>query len=209
VRPLNAPSSTARSVALLPKLSAPAPPFAPPVPIRSVVLLLRVYISVFMLECPLSCHFSLSNSFTRHSYLMATLFTFPNTRWLGTCQLHVDARADRRFFGEWWRQTASREYGSGSSHLDVALRTQVAGCTMRLPYGTLLAQTIGGSSSSAPQKGEMKCVPSLPEGRSSLTYPWDWPAFHWVDKLFIFPSRYPPFLPCDRPRTKRTSPESI
>lgn len=42
-------------------------------------------------------------------------------------------------------------------------------------------------------EAEQGRVPSLTQGRSSLTYPWDWPAFHWVDKLIYFLPDISPF----------------
>jgi hypothetical protein len=52
---------------------------------------------------------------------------------------HVGARADPGLTRGMVAQVHRREYGSHSSHLEAP----AVGRTMRLPYGTLLAQTIG------------------------------------------------------------------
>jgi hypothetical protein len=95
-----------------------------------------------MFEYPLSCHFP-SDSFSRHPYLMVFLFTFPNTRPLGTFQVHVEARAGPGVLRVWWRQTSAGSTGPIRLSWMVHYAHLAVGRTMRLPYGTLLAQTIG------------------------------------------------------------------
>ena len=67
--------------------------------------------------------------------------------------------------------------------------------------GTLLALTIGDLLVQLHKKERRSAEFPLPEGRSSLTYPWVYLAFHWVDKL-LFSLPYLPFPPCDRHRTR-------
>lgn len=73
---------------------------------------------------------------------MVSLFTFPNTRPLNTFQVHVEARAGPGVLREWWRQTAAGSAGPIRLSWMVHYAHLVVGRTMRLPYGTLLAQTI-------------------------------------------------------------------
>ena len=107
---------------------------------------------------------------------MAIMFSTPLSdqypRPPGACQVHVGARADPGLTRGMVAQVHRRECGSVSSRLEAP----AVGRTMRLPYGTLFAQTIGHLLVQLHKKESRSAVgmsSSLPEGRSSLTYPWD------------------------------------
>lgn len=134
------------------------------------------------------------SSFLQHLFYLSDRCLFEHARYMSTsCQGTRRTGVPR----EWWRKTASREHGSDSSRLDgstthtwlpVARRAcLMEHCSRRRSVSFL------SSSTKRRIEAEHGRVFSLTEGRSSLTYPWHWPAFHWVDKLIYFFPDISPF----------------
>ena len=129
------------------KLSAPAPSFAR---IRFGT------IPTTLLCCTHPCNLVFMFGYPR--FFSLSDGCPPNTRPLGTSQVRVDARPDRVLLGNGGARLQPGVRVRFASLGGCTTHTLAVGRTMRLPYGTLLAQKIGGPSCSAPQKERRSIV---------------------------------------------------